>query len=420
MKRFGNRFEIQGINVQEICCRYGTPLYVYDADTICRQVETFREAMHGLNFQIKYAAKALTNLSILKLMKALGTGLDTVSVPEIRMGIEAGFCPNQIVFTPNCVDFSEIEEAVELGVFINLESLSSLEKFGKRYGGEVPCCLRLNPFIVAEDNREKVDWWHQQSKFGIADAQLGEARRLIAKYSVQIKGIHIHSSSVIMNPEVFCKGVETVFGVAEQFDELDFIDFGGGLKVKHREEDKVIDIYELGRGLKSAYVDFVKRCGRDVQLWFEPGRYLVSESGFLCVRANVVKSNGSRTFVGVDSGFNQLIRPMFYGAYHEVVNLSNPDGKPSSYTVVGNVCEIDNFAVDRRLPQTREGDLLAIKNAGSYGYMMASNYNSRYRPAEVLVIDGEARLIRRRDTYEDLVRNQLAIDIPQEALMNDA
>ena len=417
MKRVGNQFQIQGLNVTDICKEFGTPLYVYDADKMEEQVRKFKTAFSGVKHQVKFACKSLTNLSVMKIMRVLGTGLDTVSLQEIRMGLSVGYKPEQIVFTPNCVDFSEIEEAVELGVMINIENIPNLIKFGKKYGGNKPVFVRMNPFIMAEMNSEKVDWWHKQSKFGISVKQLEEAHDIISEYDMNVCGIHIHSSSVIMNPEIFMKGAEAVFELAKQFKDLKFVDFGGGIKVKYKPEDEVIDVNALGEGLKKLVDKFEKETNKEIELWFEPGRYLVSECGHLLVEANVIKNNGTRDFVGVNSGFNHLIRPMMYDSYHEIINVTNPDGKPNTYTVVGNICEIDNFAVDRALPEVREYDILSIENAGAYGYSMASNYNSRFRPAEVIIYNGQALLSRKRDTYEDLVKNQIVLDIKEEELL---
>lgn len=410
MKVLENDYKLQGVAITEICREFGTPLYLYDTEKISRQIALFREAFSGIDLKIKYAAKALTNLNILRFMQSKGTGLDTVSVQEIHMGLKAGFQPQEILFTPNCVAFSEIKEAVEMGTAINIENIPNLEKFGKEYGHRVPCCIRLNPFIASEQDSEKVKQWHDQSKFGIAINQLEEVHKVTEKYNIHINGIHIHSSSVIMSPEVFLKGAETVFNIARQFKALEYIDFGGGIKVAHKPDDPVIDVMELGSKLRPVFKKFCHEYGRKLQLWFEPGRFLVSDSGYLLARAVLVKSNGAKYFVGVDSGFNHLIRPMMYGAYHDIINISNPGGEEKTYTVVGNICEIDNFGVDRTLNEVREGDIIAIKNAGAYGFSMASNYNSRFKPAEVMIIHGKAKLIRKRDTLVDLLKNQVGID----------
>lgn len=410
MKQQNDTRTIQNIPVADLAEQFGTPLYVYDTDIIKEHLDRFREGFSSVDLKIKYACKALTNMSVMNFLRTQGTGLDTVSLAEIRMGLTVGFKPQEIVFTPNCVDFSEIEEAVDFGVKINIENLSNLEKFGKRYGNKVAVCIRLNPQIAAQSNSDKVDWWHKQSKFGISIDQIDDVKKLEDQYDLNIDGIHIHSSSVIMSPEIFINGARAVFDIAMRFKNLQFIDFGGGIKVDVGDGNEVIDVKELGKLLDIEFSTFCQKYGRKLELWFEPGRYLVGNAGYLITTCVVRKRNGGSEFIGVDSGFNHLIRPMMYGAYHEIVNASNPDGELQKYTVVGNICEIDNFAVDRMLPETNEGDLIVIKSAGAYGYSMASNYNSRFRPAEVMIRNGCVHLVRKRDEYEDLVKNQIVVD----------
>ncbi len=411
MELKNGHYTIQGIDAGAICSEFGTPLYVYDATYIAGQVHSFREAFAGVPAMIKYACKASSNINIIRLMKKLGTGLDTVSPAEIRLGLEAGFKPEEIVFTPNCVDFSEIEQAVEAGCAINIESISSLEKFARKYGGTIPVCIRLNPNISSQVNADKVNWWHNQSKFGISLSQLTRVKELEEKYELRINGVHIHSSSVIMSPEIFTAGARAVFDIAAAFRHLEFVDFGGGIKVEVGDGNPVIDLREIGQALEGLYADFCKKLGRKIEIWFEPGRFLVGNSGTLFAECTVVKENAAVDFIGVNTGFNHLIRPMFYDAFHEIVNISNPDGKPKKYTVVGNLCEIDNLGMDRMLNEVREKDFIAIKSAGAYGFSMASCYNSRPRPAEVLVINGKANLIRKRENFTDMVRNVVEIDL---------
>jgi len=403
------KYSIQGIDLKDICSEYGTPLYVYNAEVIERQVKSFINAFSQINCKVKYACKANSNLSILKEMLSHGTGLDTVSIPEIKMGIRIGFQAQEIVFTPNCVDFSEIEEAVDLGVHINIENLPNLEKFARKYGNSVPCFIRLNPGIYSQMNGDKVDWWHKQSKFGISADQIDKVKEIEKEYNLHIHGLHIHSSSVIMSPEIFIEGAKSIFNIVKQFKNIKYIDFGGGIKVDVGDDKEVINLNALGKVLEPVFNDFCKEYGTDIQLWFEPGRFLICEAGILLTECNMVKKNGGTYFVGTDSGFNQLIRPMFYNAYHEIVNTSNPTAEKKQYTVVGNICEIDNFAVDRTLNEVNEKDIIAIKTAGAYGYSMASNYNSRFRPAEVLIKNKQAHLIRKRDSFEDLIKNQIIL-----------
>lgn len=407
MKLENNQYTIQGHSIKSLVEDYGTPLYVYDGEHMAQQLSKFRAGFSTADLKIKYACKALSNMNVLKYMKEQGTGLDTVSLSEIRMGLEVGFEPQEIVFTPNCVDFAEIIAAVELGVKINIENISNLEKFGQRYGHAVPVCIRLNPQIAAQANSDKVDWWHKQSKFGISLDQIADVKALEAQYNIHIDGIHIHSSSVIMSPEIFMSGAKSVFDIAMQFEELDFIDFGGGIKVDVGDGNEVIDVQSLGKQLDVEFSAFCEKYGRKLQLWFEPGRYLVGNAGCLVTTCVVRKKSGGTEFVGVDSGFNQLIRPMLYNAHHEIVNASHPNKPEQVYNVVGNICEIDNFAIDRSLPEVSEGDLIVIKSAGAYGYSMASTYNARFRPAEVFIVNEQALLVRTRDTYEDLIRNQI-------------
>ncbi len=390
--------------------KFGTPLYVYDADIIRRQISYFKEAFSAFPLQVRYAMKSNSNISILKLMLNEGVGLDTVSVPEIQTGLLMGFQPEQIVFTPNLVDFNEIKEAVKLGTYINIENLSNLEKFGREYGSSRSCFIRLNPHIIAESQTKKVADWHSQSKFGISLTQFDKLHDIISRYGIMVDGIHLHSSHVIMKTEIFQKGAEIIFNLAEEFPNLKYIDFGGGIKVPHYEGEKVIDLKELGMALRPQYDAFCRKTGRKIELWFEPGRFLVGESGTLLTQVKVLKTNGPVDFAGVDSGFNHLIRPMFYDSYHEILNISNPEGKLKRYTVVGNLCEIDNFAKNRPLNEIREDDILAITHAGGYGYSMASQYNSRFRPAEVMISGDNLQLIRKRDTLDDLLRNQIEIN----------
>ncbi|TXI68643.1 MAG: diaminopimelate decarboxylase [Cyclobacteriaceae bacterium] len=408
MELVNGTYTIQGIDVAEIAKQFGTPVYVYDGNKISSQVKSLKNAFSDTDVRIKYAAKALTNVSILKLIKQNGAGVDVVSIQEAQLALGAGFTPAEIMFTPNCVDFDEVVAGVELGLSINLDNLSVLEKFGKKYGNTVPCCVRLNPHIMAGGNY-KISTGHSNSKFGISVYQLPEIMQLAHKYQIVINGLHIHTGSEITETDVFLKMAEILFGIARDFPALKFIDFGGGFKVAYKPGDMITNVYDLGLKLSKAFNEFYHSYGRKLELWIEPGKYLVSEAGYLLVKTNVVKATPSLTFVGVNSGLNHLIRPMMYDAYHEIVNASNPTGSQKVYTVVGNICETDTLGADRKLNEVREGDLLVIKNAGAYGYSMASNYNSRLRPAEVLITNGEAKLIRRRDTLEDLLRGQIDV-----------
>ena len=409
MELANGTYSIQGIDVTALCQEFGTPIYVYDGQKIIDQLKSLKNALSETDARIMFAAKALTNISILKLLRKHGSGVDVVSVNEARLALRAGFTPDQIMFTPNCVAFEEIVEGVELGLNINLDNLSVLEKFGQKYGNTYPCGVRLNPHIMAGGNY-KISTGHINSKFGISVYQLPQIMETAQRYNIIINGLHIHTGSEITETEVFLKMADILFSIARDFPELKFIDFGGGFKVAYKTGDLVTNVYDLGLKLGKAFKEFYLSYGRKLELWIEPGKYIVSEAGYLLVRTNVVKSTPSLTFVGVNSGLNHLLRPMMYDAYHEIVNVSNPTGSQKIYTVVGNICETDTLGADRKLNEVREGDILAIKNAGAYGYSMASNYNSRFRPAEVLILGGEAKLIRERDTWEDLLRGQIEVE----------
>lgn len=403
-------YTIQGIETTELARQFGTPVYVYDAAVIQRQINRLRSAYSAADVKIKFAMKALTNISVLKLMLRNNVGVEAVSPGEAALALRAGFKPSGITFTPSGVDFSEIEEGVARGLLINLDNLSALRKFGEKYKDTYPCGIRLNPNIMAGGNI-KISTGHANSKFGISVQQLSEILEVVKKYGIRISGLHIHTGSDIKETEAFLKTAEVLFETAKHFPDLTFIDFGSGFKVPYKEGDHGTDIEELGSRLSKAFVAFCERYGRKLELWLEPGKFLVSESGTFLVKTNVVKNSPTITFVSVNSGLNHLIRPMMYDAYHHIVNVSNPSGPISKYNVVGYICETDTFGSDRELNEVREEDILAFKNAGAYGFSMASNYNSRLRPAEVLVINGEAKLIRQREEFDDLIKGQIEVDI---------
>ncbi|MDO4879851.1 MAG: diaminopimelate decarboxylase [Capnocytophaga sp.] len=389
--------------------QFGSPVYVYDATKIASQYQRLSNAFTSVkNLRINYAMKALSNISILKLMKTLGAGLDTVSIQEVKLGLRAGFDPKQIIFTPNGVSLDEMEEAASLGVQLNIDNLSFLEQFGSKHP-EIPVCIRINPHVMAGGN-SNISVGHIDSKFGISIHQIPHILRIVENTKMHINGIHMHTGSDILDIDVFLYAAEILFETAKNFKNLDFIDFGSGFKVPYKEGDIQTNIEELGERLSTRFLEFCKDYGKNITLAFEPGKFLVSEAGYFLVKVNVVKQTTSTVFAGVDSGFNHLIRPMFYGATHHIENISNPEGKKRFYSVVGYICETDTFASNRQISEITEGDILCFKNAGAYCYTMASNYNSRLRPAEVLWINGQAKLIRRAETLEDLLQNQIEID----------
>jgi diaminopimelate decarboxylase len=387
---------------------FGTPVYVYHADRIAHQYHKLEKAFKGCNARFFYACKALTNINILKYMRSLGANLDCVSINEVMIGLKAGFEPKNILFTPNCVDFEEYIAAKELGVNINIDNISILEQFGNKYGSSYPVCIRLNPHIMAGGNF-KISTGHVDSKFGISIHQIRHIERVVRSTKIQVKGIHMHTGSEIKDIGVFLEGLEVMFSMARHFPELEFIDLGSGFKVPYQPGDPETDINPLGPKVAEAFAAYENETGSKLEVWFEPGKYLVSQAGYFIVKANVIKQTPATVFVGVNSGFNHLIRPMFYESYHHILNISNPNGPERIYTVVGNICETDTFAWDRKLNEVREGDLLVFLNAGAYGFEMSSNFNSRLRPAEVLVVDGEAKLVRKREVFEDLLAGQVEL-----------
>jgi diaminopimelate decarboxylase len=397
-----------------IASEFGNPLYVYDAAKIGSQYQRLTSAFSRIgDLRINYATKALSNVSILKLMRQLGSGLDTVSIQEVQLGLAAGFEPQAIIYTPNGVSLKEIEEVAKMGVQINIDNLSLLEQFGTRHP-KTPVCIRINPHVMAGGN-SNISVGHIDSKFGISIHQIPHLLRIVENTAMNINGIHMHTGSDILDIDVFLHAAEILFDTAKHFKNLEFLDFGSGFKVPYQQNDIETNIEELGEKLSKRFIDFCKEYGRDLQLIFEPGKFLVSQAGHFVTQVNVVKQTTSTVFAQVDSGFNHLIRPMLYGSYHHIENLSNPKGKERFYSVVGYICETDTFGSNRKIAEITEGDLLVFRNCGAYCFSMASNYNSRYRPAEVLWHEDKAHLIRKRETFEDILHNQVEMEFSKES-----
>jgi diaminopimelate decarboxylase len=410
MELIKDRYVIDGIPVIKLVEKHGSPLYIYESATMIRQYKRITDAFKDSRVKINYACKALTNLNVLKLFRSLGSGLDAVSVQEVTLGLRAGFDPQDILFTPNCVSIEEIEEAMELGVRINIDNISILEEFGNKHGSKVPVCIRINPHILAGSNH-KISTGHIDSKFGISIYQMPHVHRIVETNHMKVEGLHMHTGSDILDVEVFLRATEIMFETAKSFRGLDYIDLGSGFKVPYRADDIETDVEALGQHLSTRFNEFCREYGKDLTLIFEPGKFLVSEAGYFVARVNVIKQTTSTVFAGLDTGLNHFIRPMFYDAYHEIINVSKPAGKTRIYTVVGYICETDTFGWNRKITEATEGDYLLFKNAGAYCFAMSSNYNSRLRPAEVLVHEGKDHLIRQREDMEDLMRNQVELDL---------
>jgi len=396
----------------ELANKYGSPIYVYDTDKIESQYNRLTDAFSTVkSLKLNYAVKALSNINILKFFKNIGAGLDTVSIQEVQLGLTTGIDPKKIIFTPNGVSLKEIEEVAKLGVQINIDNLSILELFGQKHP-EIPVCVRINPHIMAGGN-SKISVGHIDSKFGISIHQVPHIKRVVENTGMNINGIHMHTGSDILDIDTFLRATEILFDVAKQFDDIDFIDFGSGFKVPYKEGDISTDIEQLGLQLSERFNEFCVEYGKDITLMFEPGKFLVSDAGVFLAKVNVVKQTTSTVFAHVDSGFNHLVRPMMYDSYHHITNISNPEGRDRYYSVVGYICETDTFGSNRRIAEISEEDVLCFHNAGAYCFSMASNYNSRYLPAEVMVHQGKDYLIRRRQTIQDILHNQEIVTFPE-------
>jgi len=396
----------------ELAKKYGSPIYVYDTDKIESQYNRLTAAFSTVkSLKLNYAVKALSNINILKFFKNIGAGLDTVSIQEVQLGLTTGIDPKKIIFTPNGVSLKEIEEVAKMGVQINIDNLSILELFGQKHP-EIPVCIRINPHIMAGGN-SKISVGHIDSKFGISIHQVPHIKRVVENTGMNINGIHMHTGSDILDIDTFLRATEILFDVAKQFDDIDFIDFGSGFKVPYKEGDISTDIEQLGLQLSERFNEFCIEYGKEITLMFEPGKFLVSDAGVFLAKVNVVKQTTSTVFAHVDSGFNHLVRPMMYDSYHHITNISNPEGRDRYYSVVGYICETDTFGSNRRIAEISEEDVLCFHNAGAYCFSMASNYNSRYLPAEVMVHQGKDYLIRKRQTIQDILHNQEIITFPE-------
>ena len=389
---------------------YGSPIYLYDLEKIKSQLIKFNESFRSAGkIKVHYATKALSNISILKFIMNLDCGLDAVSIQEIKLGLKAGFKPESILYTPNGVCIEEINEAVKLGVKINLDSIESIIDFSDSFPNN-SLFIRVNPNIFdGGNNQTRVG--HSESKFGIPVNQIEDLVKMEKGNKINIEGIHVHSGSDISNIESFVKGAKTVFNLALKFRNIKYVDLGGGFKVPYFKDDSFTDIEELGKKITIEFNNFKKEYNKDIVLIFEPGKYLVSEAGFFLTKVNYVKQGSKNKFAQINSGFNHFIRPALYDSFHEIENISNPSGKKEKYSVVGYICENDTFADNREISKINKGDILCFKNAGAYGFSMSSNYNSRFTPAEVCFHNNKLKLIRKSQKIDDLLNNQIIIDL---------
>ncbi len=412
MEIINNRYQLSGgVDPLTLVEEYGSPLYIYDTAIIERQYKRMATSFDVPDLRINYACKANTNINILKHLQTLGAGLDAVSIQEVRLGLMAGYRADKIMYTPNCVDIDEVAQAIKLGVRINIDNISMLEQLGHEHP-EVPVGIRINPHIMAGGN-SKISTGHIDSKFGISIHQLPHILKVVEATEIRIEGLHMHTGSDILDANSFLLAADILMNTTEHFPHLEYIDFGSGFKVPYKSDDIETDIEEVGARISERFNQFIKDYGRNVSLIFEPGKFLVSQAGYFFMKVNVVKPTPSTVFLGVDSGLNHMIRPMFYNSFHRIENISKPNGKPRIYSVVGYICETDTFGSNRKINEAHEGDVLCMFNAGAYAFSMASNYNSRFRPAEVMVHEGKPYLIRQRETMEDILRNQVEVEFEE-------
>lgn len=409
----GSHLYIGSIRAEELAEAFGTPVYVYDREVIEGNYSALRGSIKYGDLEIMYACKANSNVEVLRTLRDLGAGLDAVSPWEALLGVRVGFRREKILFTGNNVADSEmVFVRGELGVLVNVDSLSQLKRYGRLFP-ETEVSVRINPGIGAGHHGYAVTGG--MTKFGIYLSQLEQVKALLRDYRLRLVGLHAHIGSGILEVDPFVRAADVLIEVASRFPSVEFIDVGGGFGIPYRPGERPLDLVSLGDRLTELMEGFASRHGH-VRLRIEPGRYIVGNAGVLLVRVVDIKEvemGGVRkVFVGVDSGMNHLIRPALYGAHHEVVAASKADWpKVVRADVVGNICESgDVLTTEVELPEVEEGDVLAIMNAGAYGYSMSSNYNLRPRPPEVVVYKGGAVLIRRRETFEDLLRTTVGYE----------
>lgn len=396
-------------NPVELAEKYGTPLYVYNEDILRERCRELKNLVSYKNFQVNYSVKANGNLSLLKIIKEEGLKVDAMSPGEIYVEELAGFTPEDILYISNNVSSEEMKYAVDRSILISVDSVSQLETYGKlNPGGKI--CIRFNPGVGA-GHHEKVVTGGKKTKFGVAIEDLALVRQILEQYQLKLVGINQHIGSLFMEGEQYINGVLSILEVARNFEDLDFVDLGGGFGIPYHKlaSQPRLDLVQLGKQLDTVLHDFAESYGKEITFKIEPGRYIVAESSVLLGQVHSIKENYGITYIGTDVGFNVLKRPVMYDSHHDMEiyrkdNLPSNNSKP--VTIVGNICESgDILAKDRLLPQILLNDIIGILDAGAYGYCMASNYNNRLRPAEILIdANGNDKLIRRRDTFEDLVR----------------
>ncbi len=405
-----NRLYLDGRSAESLAQEFGTPVYVYEEALIRARCRELRDCFRAAQPDFHYAVKANFNPSLLRILKEEGFGIDAVSPHEARLALELGFQPAQILFTGNNVGEEDLAYCIQHAIPVNLGSLDEVECFGRLNPGAT-VSVRINPDVGAGHHAHVITGG-PHSKFGIYGTERERLGEALARHRLRLCGIHAHIGSGILRSDDMLAAMEIVLREAERYEGLEFIDFGGGFGIPYRPEDKRLALAELGSAMAERFVAFGRAYGRPVRMKLEPGRYVVAEAGTLLARVTTVKTTPRHTFIGTDSGFNHLVRPVMYGAYHGIVNASRMQGDAHPVIVAGNICESGDVFTqgedgleDRALTLPRIGEVLAILDAGAYGMCLSSQYNLRPRPPEVLVRADQARLIRRRESYEDLLRN---------------
>ena len=386
--------------------RFGTPLFVYNGDLLLERYNDLHRFITHPRLEIHYALKANFNPAILGLLRDAGCGIDAVSPGEVEYALHLGFAPEKIIYTANNMTDAEFEKVYASGVVMNIGELSRLRKAGKTHPG-MKVCLRFNPDVTDGDSAKTMTGG-ELTKFGILLEDISEVLAIVREYGLKVVGLHEHTGSGIQKAESFHAAMKALMSIAtpENFPDLEFMDFGGGFKVPYKPDEAPVDYVTLGAGIAERFRDFEKAYGRELTIKFEPGKFMVAQCGTLLTRVNTLKRNRKRLIAGTDSGFPQLIRPVLYDAYHQIFNLTNPQGKEEIYDICGNICETgDRFAEQRPMPEIREGDLLGIANAGAYCYSMGGIYNLRAMPSEVVVKGNKVISHRRRATDRELIDN---------------
>ncbi len=402
------QFPLSDVKLKDAVSRYGTPLYVYDEEFLTNRCEQLTNLFSDLPVEWLYAMKANDNPHILEIINRNGFGLDTVSYEEVLLGLEFVATPGEIFYTENNMTDAEMDQAIESGVTLNIGSYSRLEAFS-RHPGAQSCCLRVNPGI-GDGHHNKVVTGNAESKFGITKELIDDCFGLAQDRKIRIEGLHVHIGSGIKDPSNMYDAISMMLDLADNYGSLSYLNFGGGLPVAYYPDEEEFDLKEFERITRPLLESFLSGRDKDFRFYFEPGRWITGPAGVLLTSVNSIKDQGARTFLGTDTGMHHLLRPALYDAYHYIQNISRPDEPENkTYDIAGNICESgDVLGNNRKMPETRIGDILAIYDAGAYGMTMASHYNRRAYPAEILRIqNGKFNEIRKRVTPEEVVRRHL-------------